>query len=248
MNRKNRLLTGLLLLLAAVVLSAVLYRLAAATVSPRYPILLAKSALREGQVVTEADLVSGTTSDKQLATLGYSDPAAVLGLVAVLPIAEGRYLLRGDLQENILQRTPYNSLEPGTMLLSIGFSSLPEAVSGQLRAGDVIRFFTLDEAGAGLTPPALQCVRVAAVYDSGGNELDASGRPLGDESKGEVARAAPASAALIVTQEQALQIITASLSAGFRCALLSRDDPGYAETLLDLQARANSARGGGTQP
>jgi pilus assembly protein CpaB len=266
---KHRVITGITLLLAAVLLAAFLLPGYLAGMQAMYPIITAKHDIQSGKSLSNEDVSLSKTSDKVLARMGFSSLDSVIGKTAARDISAGNYILQEDTSSDFTPLTIYDSIPEGHLLISISAPSLAGSVAGQLRPNDIIRVYTLDESGAAYTPPELQYIKVVAVYDTQGAELgtsDTSGgtsasaldTPVGggnavnltaitrSVSEKREKHESPSLISLLVTQEQALKLVELEMSGRRYLSLVSRNDGErelkyleHQRKVLDGMARGN---------
>jgi Flp pilus assembly protein CpaB len=257
---RNRVLIGTLLLVAALGVSAFIIPRYIAGKQAVYPVITVTRSLPPGSILYDSDISVSKTSDKHLADTACSDPDEVVGKITVRQLYAGEYLLPIDVSEDYTAPTIYNTLPEGHLIISISTQSLASSVAGQIRANDIIRIYSLDEEGSAKTPCELQYVKVLAVYDSSGTELNGystginrinspvseSGssngfsisNPTGgltDTSK-EEEQPTPAFISLLVTETQALKLVELERRGAHYISLVSRDNKELESKYLEMQA------------
>ena len=230
---RNRILAGIAFLTAAVVLAYALYPLYLQTVRKTYPIVLMRHSADAGIILTTEDLLVSETPDLRLAEKLFSDPSQALGKTLMRGMTESGYLFREDAAEGISPPTIFNSLPAGCLVISVSISSPSMCVSGQLRADDIVRLYSIGTEGGAYTPAELQYIKILSVYSSNGLELDRNGHTANSGSDNGFDT--PATLSLLATQEQALRIVELEQSGHIFFALVSRDDMLRSERLLLLQ-------------
>lgn len=255
---KNRVLIGIMFFLSAIAVAVYLFPHYISSRQIEYPILTLTRDIAPGMVLSKSDVAISKTSDKSLTEIAYTDPESVIGKTAARQLSVDRYLFLEDVAENYTIPTIYNTLPEGYLLLSISTQSLAYSVAGQIRADDIIRFYSLDESGKASTPIELQYVKVMSVYDSQGFELfarstatDASHSSTGDRllsgniqigsktapnDTSESGHQVPAFVSLLVTQKQALKLVELERKGGHYISLVSRDNEELEKKMLERQA------------
>ncbi|NLM61711.1 MAG: hypothetical protein GX193_06490 [Clostridiales bacterium] len=256
---KNRIITGLAILISAILLAVILLPGYLDGRQVMYPVLTARHDIPRGKNITGEDISLSETSDKSLSGMCYSSPENVIGKTATRDIPEGSFIMQGDAAENFTSNTVYDSIPDGYLLISISVQSLARSVAGHIRANDIIRFYALDENGTAFTPPELQYIKVLAVYNSQGEELGSayinsksSASGSGSSNGSDTIRSpsvsqttganrehyeSPSLISLLVTQEQALRLVELEMSGRHFISLVSRDDEERESEYLDLQQR-----------
>lgn len=268
---KNRVITGVLLIAVAAALAFYLYPLYSGNKPETYPVLTAKRAIASGSIILESDLSVSETIDKPLSKTVFSDPGDIVGKIAIRDILPGGYIFCNDVSSSFIPETIYNTLPEGHVLISVSVSSISQSVAGQLRAGDIVQMYSLDENGSAFIPNELQYMKVLAVYNGKGEELSHTGYslpgarsesnpgldvlPAGSLGSGGISGSrsdenaedfvAPSVISLLATEEQALRIVELSKRTEFYLSLVSRDDNEKADRLLELQRQALRGRTGG---
>jgi Flp pilus assembly protein CpaB len=257
---RNRIISGLFLILAAAVFVSFIYPRHIAVRPAAYSVVSAARAIPEGCVILESDLRLSETPDASLAKTVFADKNEVIGKTATRDISAGEYIFSGDVAYNHTPETIYNTLPEGGLMISIALDSPAQSVAGQLRAGDIIRIYSLRENGSAYTPKELRYVKVLAVYDRSGREIDRASKASAPGSRAGITDAVskamnhspndgssftgsdshdgsgmPALISLLVTQEQALRIVELESRSSYYFTLVSRDDAEKASQLLGIQ-------------
>ena len=257
---KTRVFIGIVLIIAALIIAVYLIPRYIASRQALYPILILKKDVALGTVLCDSDITVSKTSDKTLADVANSDTERVVGKAATRQLFAGRYLFYEDVAESSVIPTIYNTLPEGHLLISISTPSLASSAAGQIRANDIIRFYSLDENGSVNTPSELQYVKVLAVYDSKGYELNShsatrndsnlfasngffnsssvssSSQTFTSSSSSREEHSIPAVISLLVTQKQALRLVQLERIGGHYISLVSRGKDELESKLLRWQA------------
>jgi len=270
---KNRVITGILLIAAAIALAFFLYPRCLESKQEIYPVVSARRIIPSGSLIQDPDLNISETADKSLAKTVFTDPSDIAGKIATRDILPGGYIFRNDVSDNFIPETIYNTLPEGHVLISIAVSSVSQSVAGQLRAGDIVQMYSLAEDGSAFIPSELQYMKVLAVHNSKGEELAQSGYssaagksgmvpagesvslPAGSLSSGSLSDSrsngnrddheAPSVISLLATQEQAVRIVELGKRSEFYLSLVSRDNDDKAARLLEIQRKALRGQAGG---
>lgn len=231
---KNRLIIGVLMAAAAILLALVVIPFLQARRVTEYPVLLLKRDVAAGEVFADNDFTASQTVDPALAKWLLSDASDAVGKVASHALKAGSCLLADDVVDTYAAPTIYNSIPDEHMMISVSVTSLAQSVSGQVKPEDIVRLYAIDESGMAYTPEELQYVKVLGVYNAEGSEIPEAAQT--DAFAGNAQSTVPSSVSLLATQRQALRIIELEKSGTLYLSLLSRDHAEQAEAYLALQA------------
>lgn len=221
-----RMIVGIIMLVCSIVLGVLILPNIG---NKEYTVYTVKDGISAGTTITTKMLTEVKTSDKKLSELAATTKSKNIlnEYMAKHELAEGSYLLWSELMpvngEGSTDKVPKNK-----QLISVPVSSIYTTVSYTLRKGDIVRFYsTYEDERDGLIsyiPSNLACVEIYEVYDSSGIPCVTSG-------------GAPASFSLIVTEAQALDIVTLMNTSKVYYSLISSGDEAKAEKLLLSQEK-----------
>ena len=224
---KNRIIIGIVMLVFSLITGLIILPKAVA-VSGSSTVYTVKDTVKEGTVITMDILDKTKTSDKVIAAFAYSNEQEIItgNLIARYDIPAGAYLTKANATNG---NAGLGDVVPADKeILSVPVESIHSTVSYALRSGDIIRFYHAFENELKLLevviPSSLQYVKVFDVYDSDGVSCSLSG-------------ATPKSISLVVTKEQALEIVTiinADKSYAYY-SLMTSGDAEKADKFLDQQ-------------
>lgn len=224
---KNRIIVGVVMLICAIVLGV--FILPNMGRSTEYTIYTVSKSIPSGTIISTNMLTTTKTSDKILAERSVTEKAAkVLGeYVAKYDLQKGSYLLWSDIVKS--DGTGGTDIVPaGKQIISVPITSIYSSVSYTLAKNDIIRFYSTyeDEKGETLAyiPSNLCYVEIYDVYDSSGISSSISG-------------GAPSSISLIVTEAQALDIVTLTNTSKVYYSLISSGDEEKATAYLAIQEK-----------
>lgn len=216
---KNRLITGVILIVAAVILASVYIPKIKEQKENSYSVVVLKKNVNASERITAADLTTVYISDNEITGRVFSDPSELEGRTAARNLLSDSFVFLGDVIEGDLYPTIYNSLADNELMISVTASALSYSLSGQLRSGDIVRFYTVDEEGDAYTPQELEYIEVAAIFTDSG---------ILTEDSEEM----PSTIAVYVNQAQALRVVELESKGRTHFALVSRGNPDYAYKLL----------------
>lgn len=194
---KNRVIIGIVMLVFSLITGLIILPKAVA-VSGSTTAYVLNETVKEGTVITMDVLKKTTTSDKIIAAFAYGNEQEIItgNLVARYDIPAGAYLTKANATNS---GSGLGDIVPqGKEILSVPVESIHSTVSYSLHSGDIIRFYKATENDLRILevtiPSLLQYVEIFDVYDADGISCSLSG-------------AVPKSISLIVTTEQAKEIV-----------------------------------------
>lgn len=223
---KNRIIIGIVMLVAAIFLSVVILPKAVQN-SGAKNLYKFKASLKAGTAIT-MDMVEKTST---------SDPV-ILGLyIRIEDINSGKFVTRTDVTagEYVTKLNAVSSTDGGAdivpagkQLMSIPVDSIQSSVSYKIKAGDIIRFYALLKKTDGTkeiyvqVPALLQYVKIHEVYDADGIASSVSG-------------GVPKSVTLIVDDNQALEIVKLVNTEKVYYSLMASGSAKNAESMIEKQ-------------
>ena len=199
-------------------------------------------------VRVSGDIGRGTkvTADKlSIVTVGgYNLPSniiktkdAIVGAYAAADLYAGDYIFPDKIQDEPIFGNEYLSVLDGSMLaLSITIPRFSAGLSDKLEAGDIVTVFLgkVGEDKLTLLPPELSYVKILAVTDENGADLDNSYLGYTDAS-GTVTKKNTATVTFEVTTTQARLLVDAELNADLHVALVYRGSLDKGQKFLNKQ-------------
>jgi len=170
---------------------------------------------------------------------GYNLPDNVIrqqgnavGRYARYDMKTGDYILSGKLSDTPITEFPYlHELDGTREAMSVTIKSFAAGLSGKLEAGDVISIIATEfgDFRQTVTPPELRYVKILAVTDNRGNDLNNLNNSSGEE------RQLPATITLLVVPEQAVILAELESRGRIHCTLVYRGTDENRDMFLQIQ-------------
>ncbi len=236
MKINSRFLYGILSILLAAVIAFVAIPAVTRKTNSKVEIVRVTASLNRGDPITAKDVelteVGGFNLPDNVATRLQD----VIGTYAAASLSPGDYILSGKVSSSPLSSDPVlNAIPDGMVAISISIQTLASGLSDKLQAGDIIRLYHYNDQSGMLNTvseiPELKFVKVLAVSNEKGLDIDYTKQPEEDEEKLQTA-----TITVQATPEQAMLLTQYENEGVLHVALISRGNEKLAKELLDQQA------------
>jgi len=229
---KNRTVLGLICIVLSFIICFGLTPLFNNAVQSQVEIVRLVKDVGQGEIIT-ADMVT------TIKVGGYNLPNDVLkrqenvvGRYSMYDMKTGDYILSGKLSDTPFTAFAYlHELDGTREAMSVTIKSLAAGLSGKLEAGDVISIIATDfgDFRQTVAPPELRYVKVLAVTDGRGNDVNNVNDSGGDENP------LPATITLLVVPRQAAVLAELESRGRIHCTLVYRGTAENRDMFLDIQ-------------
>ena len=233
---KNRTVLGLVCIVLSLIICFGLRPLFNKAVQSQVEIVRMTTDVRQGEMIT-ADMVTTVKVG------GYNLPDDVLketdnvvGRFAKHVMLNGDYILSNKLSDSPLAEFAYlHELDGTHEAMSITIKFFAAGLSGKLEAGDIVGIIASDVGDFRMTlaPPELRYVKVLAVTESTGYDVDNTPGNSGNNDDDE--RQLPATVTLLVVPEQALILAELEATGRIHCTLVYRGEAANRDKFLQIQ-------------
>lgn len=236
MKINSRFLYGILSILLAAVIAFIAIPAVTRKTNNKVEIVRVTASLNRGDPITSKDVelteVGGFNLPDNVATRLQD----VIGTYAAASLSPGDYILSGKVSSTPLSSDPVlNAIPDGMVAISISIQTLASGLSDKLQAGDIIRLYHYNDQSGMLNTvseiPELKFVKVLAVSNEKGLDIDYTKQPEEDEEKLQTA-----TITVQATPEQAMLLTQYENEGVLHVALISRGNEKLAKELLDQQA------------
>ncbi|WMJ22700.1 RcpC/CpaB family pilus assembly protein [Paludicola sp. MB14-C6] len=242
---KKKLVLGLILVLVAVILLATILPLSLKSVQKSYPVVVVKSNIEKGQVITSDMIELSKTTDKNIAKNVAQNTNDVIKKYAAGDIVKNSYIYPNSVSKSALFQDTYNNLTNGYVALSVTFNSLSSSMSGKIQSNDIVTIFATQKSDNeknkeeyATIPEQLRYVKVIAVTDN--KSIDVK-KKESSKTDNEETPSIPATATLLVTEQQASVLVALEKNGYLHFGLACRNNEERAATLLKEQQETNNA-------
>ena len=225
----KRMIYGIVCIVLAAVIAFGGIPLLASKINAKTTVVKTAAPISKGTQITEKQIVMEEVGKYGLTPGTITKVEDVVGKYAATDLVAGSGLLPGN-----VSATPVNSdvvlsqLPAGKVAVSFTVKSLASGLSDKLQAGDIIRIYHYKDAAAAV--PELQYVKVLAVTDSKGGDIDKTKPVIEDEEQQQSATV------LVQASPAQAQIITGLENDGnIHVALVYRGDAAVADDLVEKQ-------------
>lgn len=257
---RSKIVLGLLSVVVAILIAFVALPIIQGMVSERVPVVTVTQNVEKGTMLTSELLtiteIGMIDRPKNAATA--IDQAE--GSFATYDMAQGDLVVSSKLSWERPLANPYlYDIPEGKMAMSVAVSGLAEGLSGKLKPGDIVSVYAIfqrndvEQNYLALQPPELKYVKVLAMSNSGGHDIDVDdarpviegNTPANDNTK------LPATITLLVDDFQAASLSGLSRGATVHVGLVARAaDEALCESYLaeqevlveELKAAAEEAK------
>lgn len=236
MKVNSRFLYGVLSILLAAIIAFIAIPAVTRKTNNKVEIVRITTALDRGDPITAKDVELVEVGGFNLPDNVASRLEDVVGTYASTNLYPGEYILSGKISSSPLSSDPaLNAIPDGMVAISISTQTLASGLSDKLQAGDIIRLYHYTDQSGTLNTvydiPEFKFIKVLAVSDSKGLEIDYTKQPEEDEEKLQTA-----TITVQATPEQAMLLTQYENEGILHVALISRGNDTLAKKLLDQQA------------
>lgn len=236
MKVNSRFLYGVLSILLAAIIAFIAIPAVTRKTNNKVEIVRITTALDRGDPITAKDVELVEVGGFNLPDNVASRLEDVVGTYASTNLYPGEYILSGKVSSSPLSSDPaLNAIPDGMVAISISTQTLASGLSDKLQAGDIIRLYHYTDQSGTLNTvydiPEFKFIKVLAVSDSKGLEIDYTKQPEEDEEKLQTA-----TITVQATPEQAMLLTQYENEGILHVALISRGNDTLAKKLLDQQA------------
>lgn len=236
MKVNSRFLYGVLSILLAAIIAFIAIPAVTRKTNNKVEIIRITTALDRGDPITAKDVELVEVGGFNLPDNVASRLEDVVGTYASTNLYPGEYILSGKVSSSPLSSDPaLNAIPDGMVAISISTQTLASGLSDKLQAGDIIRLYHYTDQSGTLNTvydiPEFKFIKVLAVSDSKGLEIDYTKQPEEDEEKLQTA-----TITVQATPEQAMLLTQYENEGILHVALISRGNDTLAKKLLDQQA------------
>jgi len=228
---KNRTVLGLICIVLSLIICFGLTPLFNGAVQSQVEIVRMVQDVKQGEIIT-ADMVAVVTvGGHNLPDNVIRQKENVIGRYAKHDMQSGDYILSGKLSDAPITEFAYlHELDGTNQAISITIKSFAAGLSGKLEAGDIISIIATDvgDFRQTVTPPELRYVRVIAVTDNKGYDVESN-------SGGEDERQLPSTITLLVVPEQAVILAELESKGRIHCTLVYRGTVENRNKFLEIQ-------------
>lgn len=235
MKVNSRFLYGILSILLAAVIAFIAIPAVTRKTNNKVEIVRVTASLNRGDPITAKEVelteVGGFNLPDNVATRLQD----VIGTYAAASLSPGDYILSGKVSSTPLSSDPVlNAIPDGMVAISISIQTLASGLSDKLQVGDIIRLYHYSDQSGMLNTvseiPELKFVKVLAVSNEKGLDIDYTKQPEEDEDKLQTA-----TITVQATPEQAMLLTQYENEGVLHVALISRGNETLAKELLDQQ-------------
>ena len=233
MNKNNRMIYGVVSIVLAAVVAFVAIPALSARITGKVEIVRVVKDIPKGVPITEEYIETLEVGGYNLPQDVARKTEDVLGKYTKTELVQGDYILSGKVSFTPLSTdAQLLSLPSGKTAISLSVKSLAGGLSGKLQPGDIIRiyYYTRDKV---FDAAELQFVKVLAVSDSTGADIDNAAAKEADEEK-----KAAAAITVLASPVQAQVIAGIENEGTAHVALISRGNDRLAAELLQKQDQA----------
>lgn len=234
MKMNNRFIYGILSIVLAAIIAFIAIPAVTSKTSSTCEIVRMKNTVTRGTLITADDIELVEVGGFNLPDSVARKLEDVIGTYAAADLYSGDYLLPEKVSSVPLSSDlVLNEIPDGKVAISITTQTLATGLSDKLQDGDIIRLYHYDDENV-LEPvtdiPELRFVKVLAVTDSKGLDIDYTTPPEKDEERQQTA-----TITVLATPEQAMLLTRYENEGLLHVALINRGNAELAEELLDRQ-------------
>lgn len=236
MKLNSRFLYGILSILLAALIAFIAIPAVTRKTNHKVEIVRVTAALDRGDPITSKDVVLAEVGGFNLPDNVATKLEDVIGTYAAASLYPGDYILSGKVSSTPLSSDPaLNAIPDGMVAISITTQTLASSLSDKLQPGDIIRLYHYNDQSGTLNTvseiPELKFVKILAVSNEKGLDIDYTRQPEEDEEKLQTA-----TITVQATPEQAMLLTQYENEGVLHVALISRGNETLAKELLDQQA------------
>lgn len=234
MKMNNRFIYGILSIVLAAIIAFIAIPAVTSKTSSTCEIVRMKNTVTRGTLITADDIELVEVGGFNLPDSVARKLENVTGTYAAANLYPGDYLLPDKVSSVPLSSDlVLNEIPDGKVAISITTQTLATGLSDKLQDGDIIRLYHYDDENV-LEPvtdiPELRFVKVLAVTDSKGLDIDYTTPPEEDEERKQTA-----TITVLATPEQAMLLTRYENEGLLHVALINRGNAELAEELLARQ-------------
>ena len=234
MKMNNRFIYGILSIVLAAIIAFIATPAVTSKTSSTCEIVRMKNTVTRGTLITADDIELVEVGGFNLPDSVARKLENVTGTYAAANLYPGDYLLPDKVSSVPLSSDlVLNEIPDGKVAISITTQTLATGLSDKLQDGDIIRLYHYDDENV-LEPvtdiPELRFVKVLAVTDSKGLDIDYTTPPEEDEERQQTA-----TITVLATPEQAMLLTRYENEGLLHVALINRGNAELAEELLARQ-------------
>ena len=234
MKMNNRFIYGILSIVLAAIIAFIAIPAVTSKTSSTCEIVRMKNTVTRGTLITADDIELVEVGGFNLPDSVARKLENVTGTYAAANLYPGDYLLPDKVSSVPLSSDlVLNEIPDGKVAISIATQTLATGLSDKLQDGDIIRLYHYDDENV-LEPvtdiPELRFVKVLAVTDSKGLDIDYTTPPEEDEERQQTA-----TITVLATPEQAMLLTRYENEGLLHVALINRGNAELAEELLARQ-------------
>ena len=234
MKMNNRFIYGILSIVLAAIIAFIAIPAVTSKTSSTCEIVRMKNAVTRGTLITAEDIELVEVGGFNLPDSVARKTEDIAGTYAAADLYPGDYLLPEKVSSVPLSSDlVLNEIPDGKVAISITTQTLATGLSDKLQDGDIIRLYHYDDENV-LEPvtdiPELRFVKVLAVTDSKGLDIDYTTPPAEDEERQQTA-----AITVLATPEQAMLLTRYENEGLLHVALINRGTTKLAEELLARQ-------------
>lgn len=234
MKMNNRFIYGILSIVLAAIIAFIAIPAVTSKTSSTCEIVRMKNTVTRGTLITAEDIELVEVGGFNLPDSVARKLEDVIGTYAAADLYSGDYLLPEKVSSVPLSSDlVLNEIPDGKVAISITTQTLATGLSDKLQDGDIIRLYHYDDENV-LEPvtdiPELRFVKVLAVTDSKGLDIDYTTPPEEDEERQQTA-----TITVLATPEQAMLLTRYENEGLLHVALINRGNAELAEELLARQ-------------
>ena len=234
MKMNNRFIYGILSIVLAAIIAFIAIPAVTSKTSSTCEIVRMKNTVTRGTLITADDIELVEVGGFNLPDSVARKLENVTGTYAAANLYPGDYLLPDKVSSVPLSSDlVLNEIPDGKVAISITTQTLATGLSDKLQDGDIIRLYHYDDENV-LEPvtdiPELRFVKVLAVTDSKGLDIDYTSPPEEDEERQQTA-----TITVLATPEQAMLLTRYENEGLLHVALINRGNAELAEELLARQ-------------
>lgn len=225
---RNRIIIGIVCLTVAIVGAFIVLPAISDNKIELYDVYMLKTDIAAGQSIKAENVSTVKTSDKNIAALTVYNQKQLSGMVAARNLKKNSYLYADDLaKENAVN---IDNIPDDKQIVSVAIKDIAMDVAYQLRAGDIVRIYAVDEkTGKVQQPKELKYVEIEGIYNSAGSNV---AKLTGDDADYQ-----PSAATLIVNDKQAETLVPLSKKSNIYFTLISRGNLEKKNKLLNEQSK-----------
>lgn len=202
-------------------------------------IYMTKTPVTAGAYLTADNVVKSTMLTKDVQDSYITNENEIIGKIATVDLVANDILSQDKVSETADNTdNQFLSMESGKQAISFSISGGADSLSNKLKVGDIIRIYNYDGNKEVNLYDSLQYVRIASITSSSYQDVTGNGNDgtkKATSSDSENASSSYSTITVIVTTQQAEDIIKVEKNGGAYITLISRGNPDLAQELLTRQ-------------